>query len=382
MKKMQEQFNSQDDIYSTQAEYYMRECFELAKKALGRTSPNPIVGAIVLDKNGFPVGRGYHRASGTEHAEVIAIREAGEKAKGGTLIVNLEPCCYFGKTPPCTDLIIQSQIREVIFSCYDANPLVSGKGEEILLKNNIKVFSKILESEGIELNKFFFKWIKSKSPWIALKQAQTLDGKIALSNKQSKWITGEPARKEVHNLRNIYDAILVGTGTVEADNPELTVRDIDNSRNPARIIIDLNLITKPNSNVYKNNSVVYLVTKTDHSKDKLNNYLKSNNELKFIQLQEKTKGKIGFKELFKELGKEGILSILAEAGPSLAGELISNGLVDEYVLFISPRVFGDTSALSSVKVGSLENIENSYEFRLFDYKIIGNDLMLSLRSAL
>lgn len=375
----QEQYNSQDDIYSTQAEYYMRECFELAKKALGRTSPNPVVGAIVLDKNGFPVGKGYHKAAGTEHAEVIAIREAGEKTKGGTLILNLEPCCHFGKTPPCTDLIIQNQIREVIFSCYDANPLVSKKGEEILVKNNIKVFSRILESEGVELNKFFFKWIKSKLPWVTLKQAQTLDGKIALSNKQSKWITGDLARKEVHNLRNIYDAILMGAKTVEADNPELTARGVDDSRNPARIIVDLNLITKPDSNVYKNNSTVYLVIKADNPKDKLDNYLKFNSKLNFIQLQEITKDRIDFKQLFRELGGKSILSILVEAGPSLAGELISNGLVDEYILFIAPKVFGDSSAISSVQMKPLDNIANSYEFKLFDYKITGNDLMLSLR---
>ncbi len=374
MQINQEQFND-----ATQPEYYIRECFELAKKSLGRTSPNPIVGAIVLDKNGFPSGKGFHRAAGTEHAEVIAIREAGEKTKGGTLIVNLEPCCHKGRTPPCTELIIQSQIHEVIFSCYDTNPLVNKKGEESLLKNNIKVYSRVLESEGIELNKFFFKWVKSKLPWITLKQAQTLDGKVALGNKQSKWISGELSRKEAHNLRNVYDAILVGAKTVEIDNPELTVRDIENSRNPARVIIDLNLITRPDSNVYKNDSVVYLVTRADHSKDKLNNYLRLNSNLRFIQFPEINKGKISFKHLFEELGKKDILSVLVEAGPNLAGELISSGLVDEYILFIAPKIFGDTTALSSVQMGSLDNIENSCEFRLFDYKTIGNDLMLSLR---
>ena len=376
---MNQEFYNEDEIYSTQAEYYMRECFDLAKKSLGRTSPNPIVGAIILDKNGFPVGKGFHKTSGTEHAEVIAIKEAGEKAKGGTLIVNLEPCCHQGKTPPCTELIIKSQIREVIFSCYDPNPLVNKKSEEILVKNNIKVFSGVLESEGVELNKFFFKWIASKLPWVTLKQAQTLDGKIALSNKQSKWITGDLARKEVHKMRNVYDAVLVGAKTVEIDNPYLTVRDLDNSRNPARIIIDLNLITKPDSNVYKNDSVVYLVTKTEHQKDKLNNYLKFNSELKFIQLPEINKGEISFKHLFEEFGKENILSVLVEAGPSLAGRLVSDGLIDEYVLFIAPRIFGDEDALSSLKIGPLEKIQNSCEFNLFDYKAIGNDLMVSLR---
>lgn len=374
-----EQENNLDDIYPTQAEYYMRECFELAKNALGRTSPNPIVGAIVLDKNGFPVGKGYHRAAGTEHAEVIAIREAGEKVQGGTLIVNLEPCCHFGKTPPCTDLIIKSGISEVIFSCFDANPLVRNKGKELLLKNNIKVFSNVLESEGLELNKFFFKWIKTKLPWVTLKQAQTLDGKIALSNKNSKWITGDSARKEVHKLRNVYDAILVGAKTVEVDNPELNVRDINDSRNPARVILDLNLVTKPESNVYKNNATVYLVTKINHSKELLSGYLKFNSDLNLIQLPEVSPGKISFKSLFEELGKKNILSVLVEAGPTLAGDLVLNKFLDEYILFIAPKIFGDIEALPSMKISPLLDIKNSLEFKLFDYKAIGNDLMLSLR---
>lgn len=372
--------NIKEDIYPTQAEYYMNDCFELAKKALGRTSPNPIVGAIVLDKSGMPVGKGFHRAAGTEHAEVIAIKEAGEKTRGGTLIVNLEPCCHAGRTPPCTDLIIKSEIKEVIFSCYDPNHLVNKKGEEILLKNNIKVFSGILESEGINVNKFFFKWIKSKLPWITLKQAQTLDGKVALSNRQSKWITGEPARKEAHHLRNTYDAILIGASTVKADNPELTVRNINNSRNPARIILDSNLTTAPDSNVYKDNATVYLVTNNEQTKDKLNPYLKSNKDLKLIQLPTNKENRIDLKSLFENLGKENILSVLAETGPSLAGELISTGLIDEYILFIAPQVFGDSTALPTVEIKSIKNIEDSFKFSLFDYKIIGNDLMVSFRT--
>ncbi len=371
--------NNLDDIYPTQADYYMRECFELAKNALGRTSPNPIVGAIVIDKNGLPVGKGYHKAAGTEHAEVIAIREAGDRAKDGILIVNLEPCCHFGRTPPCTDLIVKSGISEVVFSCLDANPLVKNKSKEFLLKNNIKVFSNVLESEGLELNKFFFKWIKTKLPWVTLKQAQTLDGKVALSNQNSKWITGDSARKEVHKLRNIYDAILVGAKTVEVDNPELNVRDINNSRNPARVILDLNLITKPESNVYKNNAPIYLVTKANHSKELLSGYLKFNGDLNLIQLPEVSSGKINFKSLFEELGKKNILSVLVEAGPTLAGDLVLNKILDEYILFIAPKIFGDIEALSSMKIAPLSEIKDSSEFKLFDYNLIGNDLMLSLR---
>ena len=370
--------NVDSEVDLTQAEYYMQECFELAKLSLGRTSPNPAIGAIVLDKNGVPVGKGYHKKAGTEHAEVIALNEAGEKAKGGTLIVNLEPCCHVGKTPPCTDLIIQKKIQEVIFSNYDPNPLVNKKGEKQLLDNNIRVVSKVLEPEGFELNKFFFKWIKVKQPWVTLKQAQTLDGRVALKNKQSKWITGELSRREVHNLRNIFDAVLVGASTVVNDNPELTVRDVPDSRAPIKIILDADLIIDPNANVYKNSSPVILATRNNAAKDKLTRYLKVNEKIKVVGLQETLKGKLDLKMLFTELAKMEILSVLIEAGPKLGGELVSNKLIDEYVLFISPKVFGD-DAMPSLKTKVIESIDESFNFQFFNYKVIGNDLMICLR---
>lgn len=371
----------------TQAEYYMNECFELAGKGLGRTSPNPIVGTIVLDKNGIPVGKGYHKKAGSEHAEVLAINEAGEKARGGTLIVNLEPCVHHGKTPPCVDLIIKSQIYEVIFSNYDSNPLVFEKGEKELKKNNINVVSRVLESEGYELNKFFFKWIKTKLPWITLKQAQTIDGKVGLKNTSRKMISGKEVKNKVHNLRNIYDAILVGANTVLTDNPELTVREINDKRdnkNPIRIILDPGLISDPKSNVYKNDAPIFLVTTRGHSKDKLSKYSQGNENINILNFAEEKPGKINLYELFKELGKKEILSVLVEAGPNLAGELISNNLVDEYILFICPEIFTGTSyaqAIPSLNIKSFNKNETS-KFRIFDYKLIGNDLMVIFRTLL
>ena len=369
----------EDELNPTPAEYYMQECFELAKRALGRTSPNPAVGAIVLDKNAVPVGKGYHAKAGQEHAEVLALREAGNLASGGTLIVNFEPCCHTGKTPPCTDLIIKSQIQEVIFSNYDPNPLVSGNGEKTLLKNNIKVISRILSSSGEEVNKFFFKWIKTGMPWITLKQAQTLDGKVALRNNGSKWITDDNARREVHALRNIYDAVLVGASTVILDDPKLTVRDIEGGRNPQKIILDVELITKPTSKVYINSNSVILATKQGHDKTKLNEYYNVCENLTLIELPEEKNKRINLNKLFLELGKKEILSVFVEAGPNLAGNLLLSGLMDEYILFISPKVFGDPEAIHSVITGELTEIEKSFKFKLFDHKAIGNDLMLSLR---
>lgn len=371
----------EDDVHLTQAEYYMQECFELAKQALGRTSPNPIVGAIVLDKDSKVVGRGYHKHAGIEHAELVALKEAGEKANGGTLVVNLEPCCHYGKTPPCTDLILKSKIKEVIFSNYDLNPLVNGKSEKIFLEKGIKVIPLVLESEGKEVNKFYFKWIKTRLPWITLKQAQTINGIVGVKNQDLGWISCDLSRKEVHSLRNIYDAVLVGANTVCSDNPELTVRDIKDFRNPLRIVLDPSLKTKPNNKIYNNNSNVFLVTRRGHPESLLKEY-ESGKHISILELTENDNKKINLNELFLELGKRNILSILVEAGPCLSGELISNGLIDEYILFVSPRIFSETSSLPSIHVKQSCGGSTSYEFRIINYKTIGNDLMVVLRPVL
>lgn len=367
----------EDDISINPLEYYMSECFELAKKALGKTSPNPAVGAIVLNKDGLVIGKGFHLKAGSEHAEVMAIREAGKNADNGTLIINLEPCCHMGKTLPCTDLIIKSGIKEVVFSNYDPNPLVNKKSEKILRENKINVISGVLESEGNELNKFFFKWIRNKLPWITLKQAQTLDGKIALQNKKSRWISGEVSRGKVHELRNIYDAVMVGANTVNVDNPELTVRELEGGRNPIRIILDKDLVTSPKSKVFEKNSDVFLITKSGHDKKKLNEYLKD--AVNIFEFGEDKDGELDLKAIFLELGKRNILSIFIEAGPGLASELIKNKLIDEYVLFISPMIFGNKTSIPTFNLNEIENINEAYQFGLFDYKKTGNDLMLVLR---
>lgn len=370
---------NQDEIYQTPHEYYMQECFELASIALGKTSPNPIVGAVVLDKNGIPVGKGYHERAGANHAEIVALKQAGEKAVDGTLIINLEPCCHFGKTPPCTDQIIKSSIKEVVFSNHDINPIIQGKSEKILKDKGINVISSVLKKEGEELNRFFFKWIKSKIPWIALKQAQTLDGKIALKNKESKWISSEESRKEVHKLRSNFDAVLVGASTVVIDNPKLTVRNIEEGRNPTRIILDSNLISSPKSHVYENNAKVILVTTSGNPPNKIQEYLKINKNILIIESHKNSNNKLVLSEVFAKIGEMEILSVLLESGPTLAGEIIKEKLIDEYYLFISPRIFADSTAVPSVLIGSLEAINNSSEFSLINYNVIGNDLMLQLR---
>ena len=297
-------------------------------------------------------------------------------ASGGTLIVNLEPCCHFGKTPPCTDLIIKSQISQVIFSNYDLNPLVNKNGEKKLLENNIKVTSGVLEKEGLELNKFFFKWIRTKLPWITLKQAQTLDGKVGLLNSKNTLITSDESRHEVHLLRNQFDAILVGAKTVIADDPKLTVRDVEDSRNPVRVILDVNLITSPDSEVYKQigSTKVYLVTKVGYDKKIGEAFLKVNSNIELIEVPEISKSRLDLKSLFSFLASKNILSVLVEAGPSLSSELISNQLIDEYMLFIAPTLFGEGNSINNL---SLKN--PNFEFKIINHRLIGNDLMVILR---
>lgn len=365
------------EIDLTQAEYYMEECFELAKKALGRTSPNPIVGAIVLDKSGMPVGKGFHQKAGMLHAEANAIKESGVKSKGGVLVTNLEPCCHYGKTPPCTELIIKSGIKRVIFSNHDPNKIGCHKGEEILKQNNIEVVTGVLEKEGAEVNKFFFKWIKTKMPWITLKQAQTLDGKIALSDGSKRWITSDDSKLEVHKLRNQFDAVLVGANTVNVDDPELTVREIDDGRNPKKVILDKDLITDPKAKVYSGSETIYLFTKEGHPSSKIRNYTSGNIEV--ITLPEAANGGLDLRKLFIELGKREILSVLVEGGPVLGAELVRFELLDEYILFVSPKIYGDTVKMNSIKLPVVSG-NKVFSFKLFHYVPIGNDLMLILRT--
>lgn len=355
----------------------MQDCFDLAKQGLGRTSPNPVVGCIVLDKNGEPVGKGFHKLAGEKHAEVVALEEAGDKAKDGTLIVNLEPCCHQGKTGPCTELIIKSGIKEVVFSNYDPNSLVNGKGEEELKKNGIKVFSKVLEHEGEEVNKFFFKSQKTKLPWVTLKQAQTLDGMVALKSGESKWISSEDSRKESGKLRNIYDAILVSSSTIINDDPMLTTRDVEEGRNPTRIILDKELSSPLKSKVFQDNAQIILATKPGHPKEKIEKLEAM--KVKVLEVKVLDNDRLCLKDIFLKLVNLNVLSVLIEAGPKLSGDLISNNLIDEYILFIAPKLFGANNSISSLDLETIQNIEQSYTFRLHDYKIIGHDLMLSLR---
>ncbi len=302
-------------------EKYIKMCFSLAKKGKNNVLPNPMVGSLIV-KEGRIISKGYHKKYGEFHAERNAILNAKEDLEGATIYVNLEPCSHFGKTPPCADLIIEKKIKRVVFSSFDKNPKVDGVKK--LKEKGIEVLGGVLEKEGNELNKVFFKNITKKIPYIALKTATTLDSKIATENYNSKWITGDSSRLEVMKLRSLYQAIITGSNTVLYDNPKLTSR-IKGGINPIRIIMDRKGKIPFDYNVFENDGTRIILI--DNTKRKCPSHVE----------------KIGFSninELLKTLFNMGIYSILIESGRGLNSAFLKEKCVDEIYHFIAPKILG------------------------------------------
>ena len=331
-------------------EKYMRMAIELAKRGAGAVNPNPMVGAVVV-KNGEVIGRGYHKFFGGPHAEVYALEEAGEKAEGATIYVTLEPCSHYGKTPPCAKKIIDMGIKKCFIGSSDPNPKVAGKGVAMLKEAGIEVVENVLKEECDEVNQVFFKYIKTKIPYLFVKCGITLDGKIALSNGISKWITNSIAREKVQYYRNKFMGIMVGINTVLTDNPSLTAR-IENGVNPFRIIVDPNLQIDENCKVVKNNedekTVIITSQKNLFDEDAENNEIQlkqerlcKENKLKFIFIDGE---KFSFKEMLEEIGKTGIDSVLLEGGETLISLAFEENVIDGGEIFIANKILGDSSA--------------------------------------
>ena len=325
-------------------EKYMSMAIELARKAEGCTSPNPIVGAVIV-KNGKIVGHGYHKKAGLAHAEINAISQAGKKARGGTLYVTLEPCNHFGKTPPCTDAIINSGIKTVIAAMPDPNPLTKGRGIKILKKHGIKVIVGVLEKEAKAMNRPFTKFITSGMPFVTIKTAQSLDGKIATRTGDSKWITSESARRYVHTLRARSDAVMVGVNTVIADDPRLTARIPGVKAQPIRVIVDSDLKTPLNARALKEKWSGIIIATCSNSK-RIINYKKLGAEVFILK---RTGGKVDLRSLLRELAKRGIVNILVEGGGTLNASLLSGRLIDRMLFFIAPKIIGGRDAFTSVE---------------------------------
>lgn len=357
----------------------MALALRLAKKGLGHTSPNPVVGAVIV-KNQKIIGGGYHKRAGFDHAEVTAIKNSGRNAKGATLYVNLEPCNHFGRTPPCSDMIIRSGIKKVVAAMRDPNPLNNGRGFARLRKAGIKVINGVLEDEAKRLNGAFIKYITKKTPFIIVKAAQSLDGKIATNTGDSKWISCEESRRYVHRLRSQVDAVMVGAETVIRDDPLLTsrVKSVAGKKNkqPVKIVVDSELKIPVKSRIFSKDSPAKTIIATTKKapKDKIGRFKKIGAEV--LVLKEKS-GLVDLKQLMKELGKREITSVLVEGGGELIGSLVDEKLADKFLFFIAPKIIGGRGAVTSVQGQGIVKIKDAFRLKDVQLKKIGTDFLIS-----
>jgi diaminohydroxyphosphoribosylaminopyrimidine deaminase/5-amino-6-(5-phosphoribosylamino)uracil reductase len=349
---------------------YITRCFELAKKGFGKVSPNPLVGCVIVKEERI-IGEGWHEEYGQPHAEINAIKNASEPVVGSTLHCNLEPCSHTNKnTPPCVPEIIKQKISKVVISNLDPNPDVNGKGIEQLKNAGVKVFTGIEEEKGNELNRFYFKYVKSGIPFISLKISQSLDGKITDEVGTQSWITGKESGKFVHSLRGIFDAVLIGANSVIIDDPLLTVRHTS-GRNPVRIILDGGLSIPLFARIFNSDDKhkTWLVTGK-----KLSNAGKKRVEAtgaKVLGLPLNGNNKINLNELLSQIGKQKISSILVEGGSNIFSQFIDEELFDELIVLQSPKVFG--KGLSSVVLDKPVNLKMKLSEKL------GDDLKMIFR---
>ena len=355
-------------------EEYMRQALSLAQYATGRTSPNPMVGAVIV-REGRVVGQGWHKQAGTPHAEINALQQAGELAKGATIYVTLEPCSHHGRTGPCADALILAGITRVIVAMADPNPLVAGQGINKLRKAGIEVVEGVLSREAAKLNEVFIKWISTKMPFIHLKSAMSLDGKIASYTGHSQWITGAAARNRVHILRDNCDAILVGIGTVLADNPSLTTRLSYQGKNPTRVIVDSKARTPLTANVVADGLAKTIIAVTDKAPEERVNALRACG-VEVLITESKHDG-VNLSLLFKELGKRQITSLLVEGGASINASLLEDNLVDKVHWFIAPKIIGGNNAPGPIAGQGIADVNKANLLEDIETESVGEDILIS-----
>ncbi|MEW6671567.1 MAG: bifunctional diaminohydroxyphosphoribosylaminopyrimidine deaminase/5-amino-6-(5-phosphoribosylamino)uracil reductase RibD [Thermodesulfobacteriota bacterium] len=359
-------------------ETIMKLALALAEKGIGFTSPNPMVGAVLV-KDGRIVGRGYHQAAGKAHAEVNAIEDAGPLAKGAVLYVTLEPCNHVGRTPPCTEKILASGIREVVAAMRDPNPSVAGGGIDYLRERGIPVRWGVCEAEARKLNESFIKYVTTRRPFVIIKCAATLDGRIATRTGDSKWVTGEEARAFVHRLRHAADAIMVGIHTIHKDDPSLTTRtDGIKGKDPVRIILDTRLTIAEDANVLRlqSDSATILVCAAPDSSEK---------EKKKIRLEQKgvriveaplKGGRIDLDKLMNRLGADGITSLLIEGGGAVIASALAGGIVDKIFFFYAPKISGGDDGVPICSGRGPERMDGCIRVRDMDVRRFGSDVLV------
>lgn len=357
-------------MFSDEDLLFMRHALEEAKKCSVLTSPNPKVGCVIVKKNQI-IGKGFTQIAGQNHAEIQALQNAahnGVDVTGATLYVTLEPCSHTGKTPPCVDKIIDSGIARVVASCVDPNPLVSGEGFRRLKDANIQVDVGLLEKETRQLNAGFFSRMEKGRPFVRLKMASSLNGKAALANGKSQWITHESARRDVHNWRGKADVIITGIGTVLADNPQMNVRLANVSHQPIRIILDSSLRTPLDATIL--NSGKTWIFSVNASPEKIK-ALESKG-VRVINNNQNQTGRVDLADVMVELAKESINEVYVEAGPILSGAMLQAGFVDEVLLYLAPSFIGGGKDMASLK--EMHSLSESIHMRFTSVTTIGEDI--------
>lgn len=361
--------------------YWMAKAIQLAQKGRYTTSPNPRVGCVIVDENNQLIGQGFHIKAGTPHAEVHALRDAAatreQGAQGATAYVTLEPCSHYGRTPPCAEALVNAKVRRVVIGMTDPNPTVSGNGIRILQEAGVDVVSDVMATQAAALNPGFIKRMLTGRPYVRLKLGISLDGKIALGNGVSQWITGPDARRDVQRYRAQSCAVLTGSGTVKADDPSLLVRSseanlhsypLDELRQPARVVVDSANVIRGDFQLLNDGHTTFIATTTGHCDGE------DEQHIAVSQLN----GKLDLDALLLALGNKQFNEVWVEAGPGLAGALLSKGLVDELICYQAPKLLGD-KGISMVRLPAFTSLDQSISLSLIENRQIGNDIKLIFR---
>ncbi len=354
---------------------FMHLALQLAKLAEGRTTPNPLVGAVIV-KEGRVVGQGWHRKAGTAHAEIHALRQAGDLARGADIYVTLEPCSHQGRTGPCAQALAEAGVKRVFVAMLDPNPLVAGKGVAYLRQAGIEVVEGILAAEAARQNIVFLKWISTGLPFVSLKTAMSLDGKVAAKTGHSQWITGSAARERVHHLRDCHDAILTGIGTVLKDDPQLTTRLPQGGKNPLRVIVDSQAQTPLTAKVVCDDLAQTVIAVTEAAPPERVEALRQAGVEVWLSKADAT-GRVELRALLQQLGKEQISSLLLEGGARLNASFWADNLVDRVYWFIAPKVIGGDAAPGPIGGLGLERVPDMAELEELDIEKIADDILIS-----
>jgi diaminohydroxyphosphoribosylaminopyrimidine deaminase / 5-amino-6-(5-phosphoribosylamino)uracil reductase len=353
---------------------YMDQALRLAARAVGRTRPNPVVGCIIV-ANKKVIGRGFHPKAGEPHAEVFALKDAGDLATGATAYVTLEPCSHTGRTPPCADALIKSGISRVVIAMTDPNPKVSGRGIKMLKAAGIEVKTGVRQVEAQQLNRPFITWINKSRPMLTLKMAASLDGKTATKTGESQWITGPDARLRVQSMRSRHDLVMVGIGTVLADDPRLNCR-IAGGRDPIRLVVDSNLRIPDGATIFESSksAPLWIATLKKNSPERIKELTQRG--VLLIQCQETSDGRVDLLDMMEQLGRLEITSVLSEAGGILSDALLQASVVDRLALFLAPKLIGGQEAPGLLKGAGIEKLAQAEKIENLAVTMVGSDLLL------